>query len=106
MLNWTFIVIRYLLFVIPHSTRYQLDFDNSIHRDAKILRLSRLGCPPFFWRSWTQEQIAKVVGLSRNRVSEIIGNANFGEIDTLLSQGRDMDYIARHYHMDVALTWA
>ncbi len=67
-------------------------------RDAKILRPSRLG--------WTQEQIAKVVGLSRNRVSEIIGNANFGEIDTLLSQGLDMDYIAKHYHMDVALTWA
>ena len=22
----------------------------------------------------------------------------------LLSQGRDMDYIARHYHMDLALT--
>ncbi len=66
-------------------TRYHLDFDNSVHRDAKILRLSRLGS--------TQEQIAKVVGLSRNGVSEIIGNANFGEIDTLLSQGWDMDYI-------------
>ena len=34
-----------------------------------------------------------MVGLSRDRVSEIIGNANFGNIDTLLSQGRDMDYI-------------
>jgi len=44
--------------------------------------------------------------MSQNRVSEIIGNANFGNIDTLLSQGRDMDYIARHYHMDLALTWA
>ncbi len=65
-----------------------------------------MACPPSFWRGWTQEQIAKVVGLSRNRVSEIIGNTNFGEIDTLLSQGRYMDYIARHYHMDVALTWA
>jgi len=43
------------------------------------------------------------VGLSRKRASEIIGNANFGNIDTLLSQGRDMDYIARHYHMDLAL---
>ncbi len=30
---------------------------------------------------------------SRKRVSEIIGNANFGNIDTLLTQGRDMDYI-------------
>ncbi len=39
----------------------------------------------------------------RNRVSEIVGNANFGEIDTLLSRGYDMDYIAKHYHMDLAL---
>ncbi len=69
--------------------RYHLDFDNSIHRDAKILRLSPLACPPSFWRSRTQEQIPKVVGLSRNRISEIVGNTNFGNIDTLLSQGRD-----------------
>ncbi len=47
-----------------------------------------------------------MVDLSRNRVSEIVGNTNFGEIDTLLSQGRDMDYIARHYHMDLAMAWA
>ena len=40
---------------------------------------------------------------SRKRASEIIGNTNFSEIDTLLSQGHDMDYIARHYHMDLAL---
>ncbi len=60
-------------------------------RDAKILR---------------KEQIAKVVGLGWNRVTEIIGNTNFGKIDNLLSQGLDMDYIAGHYHMDVALIWA
>jgi len=47
-----------------------------------------------------------VVDLSRDRVSEIIGNTKFGEIDNLLSQGREMDYIARHYHMDLALAWA
>jgi len=52
-------------------------------REAAIGRLSRLGRP--------QEQIAEVVDLSRNRVSEIVGNANFGEIDTLLSQGRDIE---------------
>ncbi len=99
MLNWTFIVICYF-------TRYHLDFDNSIHRDANILRLSPLACPPSLWRSWTQEQIAKAVGLSRNRISEIVENTNFGNIDTWLSEGRNMDYIARHYHMDIALTWA
>jgi len=32
------------------------------------------------------------VELSQNRVSEIVGNTNFSEIDTLLSQGHDMDY--------------
>ena len=67
-------------------------------RNTVILRLSRLG--------WPQEKIAEVVGLSRNRASEIVGNANFGEIDTLLSQGRDMEYIARHYSMDLPLVWA
>jgi len=26
--------------------------------------------------------------------------------NNLLTQGREMDYIARHYHMDLALAWA
>jgi len=47
-----------------------------------------------------------MVGLSQNQISEIIGNANFSEIDTLLSQGRDMNYIAGHYHQDLALAQA
>ena len=67
-------------------------------RNTIIIRLSRLG--------WAQEKIAEVVGLSRNRASKIVGNANFGEIDTLLAQGRDMEYIARHYNIDLALVWA
>jgi len=67
-------------------------------RNTVILRMSRLG--------WAQEKIAEVVGLSRNRASEIVGNANFGNIDTLLSQGHDMDYIARHHNMDLPLAWA
>ncbi len=33
-------------------------------------------------------------------------NTKISEMHTLLSQGRDMDYIARHYHMDLALAWA
>ena len=66
-------------------------------RNTVILRLNRLG--------WTQEKISETVGLSQNRVSEIIGNTNFGNIDNLLSQGHDMDYIARHYHMDLQLVW-
>jgi len=37
---------------------------------------------------------------------QIVSNANFGEINNLLCQGRGMDYIATHYHMDLALVWA
>ena len=47
------------------------------NRDSTIIRLSRLG--------WTQEKIAQLMSLSRNRISEIVGNANFCNIDTLLS---------------------
>ena len=67
-------------------------------RNTVILRLSRLG--------WTQDEIGKMVGTSRTRASEIVGNANFGKIDTLLSEGHDMEYIASHYHMDLALAWS
>lgn len=67
-------------------------------REIVIIRLNRLG--------WTQEQIADVVGVNQQRVSQITNNANFSEIGNLVSQGRDMDYIARHYHMDFALAWA
>jgi len=67
-------------------------------RDTIIIRLSRLG--------WSQEKIAEVVGVSRSRASEIVGNANFCNIDTLLSQGHNMEYIARHYTMDLPLAWA
>jgi transcriptional regulator with XRE-family HTH domain len=63
-----------------------------------IIRLNRLG--------WTQEQIAEIAGMTQGRVAQIINNANFSEINNLVSQGRDMDYIARHYHMDLALVWA
>jgi len=47
-----------------------------------------------------------VVGVSRGRITQIINNTNFGEINNLLSQGRDMSYIAGHYQMDLALAWA
>ncbi len=57
-----------------------------VGRNTVAVRLSRLG--------WTQEQIAEAVKLSRNRISEIVGNTEFGKIDTLLTQGHDMYYIA------------
>jgi len=68
------------------------------NRNANIIRLSRLG--------WTHEKIAEKVGLSRNRISEIVGNTNIGNIDTLLAQGHDMEYIAKHFQMDLPLAWA
>ena len=69
-----------------------------VGRNIVIIRLNRLG--------WTQEQIAGIAGMTQGRVAQIINNTNFGEINNLLSQGRDMDYIARHFHMDLALAWA
>ena len=33
------------------------------------------------------EEICQYLGLSRNRVCEIVGNTNIGNIDTLLAQG-------------------
>ncbi len=67
-------------------------------RNIIIMRLSRLG--------WTHEQISGITGLTHGRITQIVNNANFCEINNLLSQGRDMEYIARHYHMDMALAWA
>ena len=67
-------------------------------RNTVILRLNRLG--------WTQEMIAKVVGLDRSVISRNVQNTKISDMHNLLSQGHDMDYIARHYHMDLALAWA
>jgi hypothetical protein len=60
--------------------------------------LSRLG--------WPQEKISETVGINQQRISQITNNANFGNIGNLLAQGRDMEYIARLYNMDLALVWA
>ncbi len=72
-------------------------------KNTVILRLSRLACLPSFWRGWLQEKIAETTGITRGKIAQIVNNTNFGEINTLLSQGRDMDYIARHYNMDFPL---
>ncbi|RLB78099.1 MAG: MerR family transcriptional regulator [Deltaproteobacteria bacterium] len=67
-------------------------------RNTVIIRLSRLG--------WPQEKISETVGIKQQRISQITNNANFGNIGNLLAQGRDMEYIARHYNMDLSLVWA
>jgi hypothetical protein len=41
-----------------------------------------------------------------NQKRGIVGNIKFDKTDNLLSECRNMDYIARHYHMDVAPIWA
>jgi hypothetical protein len=64
------------------------------NRDSIIIRLSRLG--------WPQEKIARTTKMTQGRVAQIINNTSFGKINNLLSQGRDMEYIAGHYNMELA----
>ncbi|MBW2341100.1 MAG: hypothetical protein JRF50_12300 [Deltaproteobacteria bacterium] len=62
-----------------------------------LIRLNRLG--------WSQEQIAKEVGFDRSINSRIVQNTKISDMHNLLSQGYDMQYIARHYNMDLPLVW-
>ena len=62
-------------------------------RNTVVLRLNRLG--------WTQEMIAKEVGLDRSVISRIVQNTKISDMHNLLSQGHDMEYIAREYNMDL-----
>jgi len=69
-----------------------------INRNSSILKLSRLG--------WPQGKIAEISGMTQGRIAQIINNANICEINNLLTQGRDMEYISAHFQMDLALAWA
>ena len=62
------------------------------NRNISTVRLGRL--------RWAQEQIAKVVGLDRSAVSRIVQNTKFGEMHNFLEQGKDMAWIADHYHIE------
>ena len=68
------------------------------NRASIIIRLSRLG--------WTQEKIAETTKMTQGRVAQIINNTSFGKINNLVAQGRNMEYIASHYNMELALAWA
>mgnify|MGYP000274194286 CR=1 FL=1 len=68
------------------------------NRNSIIIRLSLLG--------WTQGKISERVGINQQRISQITNNANFGNIGNLLSRGHNMEYIASHFQMDLALAWA
>ena len=50
--------------------------------------------------------LSATTGITRGRVGQIVNNTNFSEINTLLAQGHDMDYIASHNNMDLPLVWA
>jgi len=60
-------------------------------REIIIIRLNRLGR--------AQEQIAEIVGISQGRVAQIINNTNFGEINNLLTQGRNLGGRTSHYKL-------
>ena len=62
------------------------------------VRLSRLG--------WTQEEIGKVIGKSRNRISEIVGNVGTNIIDTSYTEGKTIDEIASFNDLDIQTTWS
>ena len=86
-----------------------MDFSEEVQEVSTQLSLSQLGLDPEC--KWTQAALAQKLGViqqtinswisdirarqraSRKRVSEIVGNTNFSEIDTLLSQGHDMDHM-------------
>ena len=52
-----------------------------------------------------RKKLLQITGMTQGRVAQIINNANLCEINNLLSQGHDMEYIAKHHHMDLALAW-
>ena len=68
------------------------------NRNSIIIKLSRLG--------WTQEKISETTKMTQGRIAQIINNTSSGNINNLLTQGHTMEYIAAHYQMDLALTWA
>ena len=45
-------------------------------------------------------------GIIYNVREESVQNTKISNMHNLLSQGHDMDYIAKHYNMDLALAWA
>ena len=47
------------------------------------------------------------MAMTQGRVAQIINKANFCEINNLLDQGHNMEYITAHFQMDnLALAWA
>ena len=81
-----------------------IDFCEEVQEVSTQLSLTQLGLDPEC--KWTEAALAQRLGVTRGKVAQIVNNTNFGEINTLLSQGRDMDYIARHYRIDLAMAWA
>ena len=68
-----------------------MDFCEEVQEVSIQLSLTQLGLDPEC--KWTQGALAQRLGVTRAKVAQIVNNTNFGEINTLLSQGRDLDYI-------------
>jgi len=56
--------------------------------------------------TWNYNKISEIIEVTQGRVTQIINNANFCGINNLLPQGHDMHYIARQFHIDLALARA
>lgn len=67
-------------------------------RDNEIIKLARLG--------WTQAEIADTVGVAQQRVTQITNNVTPDKISNLISEGRDMPYIADLHRMSLPLAWS
>ena len=56
---------------------------------------------------WIQEKIAEKVGLSQNRISEIIGKLDIQQIDNLyFEKGKSLDTIGKLFDIDLQTTWS
>ena len=109
------------LSVLYNTLPVLVDICKEVQEVSTQLSLTQLGLDPEC--KWIEATLAQKLGViqqtinswisdirarhraSRKRASEIIGNTNFGNIDNLLSRGRDMESIARHYNMDLPLGW-
>jgi transcriptional regulator with XRE-family HTH domain len=77
-----------------YSTTNRFEF--SLPAAHLIYRLSFLG--------WTQQEIADVVGLKRQRVQQIANNTNFSKICNSIASGKSISETAEFYGLDLRLS--
>jgi len=67
-------------------------------RNNRVYKLDLLG--------WTQEEIAKVVKITRQRVQQIAKDGNFSKICNYFKSGTPIHKIAGYYGLDLVTSWA